>query len=67
MRLSMTDWVRKGVYEYPNDFPIKNDVTIYTCPTSKKRVIISNGIPDHTVTMGANEPCVYNWAISVSH
>jgi len=61
----MENWKRNNEYEYPNDFEgILNDMTVYTCPTSEKRVIVSNGIPDHTVKQGNNNaPCEINWAI----
>lgn len=60
-------WVRGNEYAYPDDFgEILNDVTTYTCPASEKRVIVSNGIPDHIVSLGNNNlPCEINWAISL--
>jgi hypothetical protein len=53
---------------YPDDFQdILNKVEIYQCPSSGKRVIISNGIPDHDVTLQSpSGPCEINWAIEVS-
>ena len=65
----MTDWQKGNDYSYPDDFQnILNEVDIYTCPTSNARIIISNGIPDHDITLGNNnEACVINWAVSVSN
>ena len=67
------NWVKGNFYTYPDDFKdtsgvdILNVVDIYKCPTSKKRIIISNGIPDHTVKQGnSNIPCEIRWAITVS-
>jgi hypothetical protein len=42
-------------------------VEIYQCPSSGKRVIISNGIPDHDVTLQSpSGPCEIYWAVEVS-
>jgi hypothetical protein len=53
---------------YPDGFSgILNKVEIYQCPSSGKRVIISNGIPDHDLTLQTPSwPCEVNWAIEVS-
>jgi len=63
----ITSWTGgKGMdRKYPDDYDgILNKVTVYRCPTSKKRVIISNGIPDHDLTQ-ENErgPCEFPYAI----
>jgi hypothetical protein len=65
---SISGWSNGNPYQYPGDFNgILNQVKIYKCETSGKRVIISNGIPDHAVTQGnPNSPCQKNWAIEVS-
>ena len=65
---SMTGWSHNNQYEYPDDFEgILNEVEINVCPESGKRIIKSNGIPDHTVTQGnPNYPCEINWIVSVS-
>ena len=43
-QISMTNWGRGNTYNYPADFEgILSEVTIYACPSSGKRVIISNG------------------------
>jgi len=39
---------------YPDDFAILNEVTVYRCAAAGKRVIISNGIPDHDLTIEQN-------------
>ena len=64
----MANWSKGNSYFYPDDFEgIINDVTVYECPTSDLRIIISNGIPDHDVYQGnPNTPCEKNWAVSVS-
>eukprot|EP00588_Corethron_pennatum_P013768 CAMPEP_0194271594 /NCGR_PEP_ID=MMETSP0169-20130528/5336_1 /TAXON_ID=218684 /ORGANISM="Corethron pennatum, Strain L29A3" /LENGTH=1088 /DNA_ID=CAMNT_0039013977 /DNA_START=145 /DNA_END=3411 /DNA_ORIENTATION=- len=66
------NWVKGKSYTYPDDFKdasdvaILNVVDIYKCPTSKKRIIISNGVPDHTVKQGnGNIPCEIRWAITL--
>ena len=52
---------------YPQDFNgITNQVQIYKCITSNKRIIISNGIPNHDVTLQNRvAPCEVNWAIEI--
>ena len=64
----MANWQSGGSYEYPADFEgILNDVKIYQCPTSDKRVIISNAIPDHSVQQNnPNSPCEIMYAVEVS-
>ena len=66
---SLTAWDnQKGqVKEYPGDFAgFANEAKIYRCPARNKRVIISNGIPDHQVTLQNKKgPCVINWAVEV--
>jgi hypothetical protein len=63
----MKGWSRNNDYAYPEDFgDILNEVTIYTCNESNKRIIISNGIPDHDIRQAnPNIPCETNWAISM--
>ena len=63
----MENWIKGGEYDYPEDFgDILNDVKIYRCENSGKRIITSNGIPDHFVKQGNNNsPCEQFWAISV--
>jgi len=48
---------------YPDDFGgVFSQSKIYTC--SDKRVIISNGIPDHDLTLHRSvQPCETNWAV----
>ena len=52
---------------YPTDFDgILNQVQIYKCTTSNKRIIISNGIPNHDVTLQNRiAPCEVNWSIEI--
>lgn len=39
---------------------------MYLCPTSQARLIVSNGIPNHAVTLdNPNVPCPINWMVSV--
>lgn len=61
----------KGDYiTYPDDFiatdgsTINSEVTMYRCPSAGKRVIISNGMPNHDITINPStrEPCEYNIA-----
>lgn len=63
----VSDWSRGETKVYPDDFEgILNSVSIYVCPTSDKRVIISNGIPDHDLEMSNdNEPCEINWVVEI--
>jgi len=62
----MQGWSRNRDYKYPEDFSIKNEVKIYTCKESGKRIIISNGIPDHNVRQAnPNIPCATNWAVTM--
>ncbi len=52
--------------KYPDDFDALNSVNIYTCPLLNKRVIISNGIPDHDIIPQSNrQPCEYNWVVEM--
>lgn len=53
---------------YPGDFDgIFSIAEIYQCPSSGKRVIISNGIPNHDLTLQNDVgPCEINWAVEVS-
>lgn len=66
---SCLPWSRQQMQEkiYPNDFSgILNKVEIYQCPSSGKRVIISNGVPDHDLTLqNPLAPCEVNWAVEV--
>ena len=55
---------RGRTYQYPQDFistsgqSVRNQVQEYVCPTSQKRVIISNNIPNHDHRQGnPNAPC----------
>ena len=52
---------------YPDDFNgITNQVQIYKCTTSNKRIIISNGIPNHDVTLQNRiAPCEVNWVVEI--
>lgn len=43
-----------------------NEVEIYTCPESDSRVIVSNAIPDHTLTQNnPNRPCEQFYMLSL--
>jgi hypothetical protein len=45
-------------YTYPTDFAVLNYRQWYECPTSGYRIVTSNDIPDHDVTVNnPNEPC----------
>ena len=66
----MTDgWTNaKGqTKKYPVDFPIENSVQVYTCQSTNKRVIISNGIPDHDVVIGRNNDgvCAFPYVLEL--
>jgi len=60
-------WSSNGLKTYPDDFQgVVNQVDIYQCPTSGKRIIISNGIPDHDVVKGnPNSPCEKQWSVAL--
>ena len=61
-------WDQRGEEKsYPDDFEgILNQVQIYQCPSRGKRVLVSNGIPDHSVTMqNRNGPCEFNWVVEL--
>ena len=65
----LTSWEDQRGEEknYPDDFDgILNQVQIYQCPARDKRVIISNGIPNHGVTLqNRNGPCEVNWVVEI--
>lgn len=73
--LSGFDTGKRGVKSYPGDFidasgnQVLNEVKIYTCPVRKKRVIISNGLPDHDIVLNQGtarlNPCTVNWAVEI--
>jgi hypothetical protein len=67
---SLTSWVnsRGMIKTYPGDFDgILSTVEVFQCPNRGKRVMISNGIPDHEVTLqNRNAPCEINWVVEVS-
>lgn len=55
-----------GSKTYPSDFTVLNEVEIYQCPNSGKRVIISNGIPDHDVITYMDKGiCEINWVVEM--
>lgn len=62
-----------ATYEYPNDFvqtdgvtPLRNAVTHYECQAEGKRIIVSNGIPDHKhVQSNPNAPCEMDWYVEL--
>jgi len=61
-------WQKGLTYEYnaENFENILNKVEHYECEGWNKRIIISNGIPDHEVTLGNNNaPCEYEWFIEI--
>jgi hypothetical protein len=59
-------WSRDGTYNYPEDFTIQSKHEIYRCEASDLRIMISNGIPDHTVTQSnPNEACEQNYMVQM--
>ena len=47
-------------------FAILNSVAHYTCPASGLRIIVSNGIPDHDITLSnPNPPCAFPWMVKI--
>ena len=66
---SIDSWIgsRGGLKAYPNDFEgVLSEVEIYQCASSGKRVIISNGVPDHDVTLqNRNGLCEVHWVIEM--
>eukprot|EP00551_Chaetoceros_affinis_P016219 CAMPEP_0203692314 /NCGR_PEP_ID=MMETSP0091-20130426/4489_1 /ASSEMBLY_ACC=CAM_ASM_001089 /TAXON_ID=426623 /ORGANISM="Chaetoceros affinis, Strain CCMP159" /LENGTH=391 /DNA_ID=CAMNT_0050563083 /DNA_START=137 /DNA_END=1309 /DNA_ORIENTATION=+ len=64
----MENWSRGQFKSYPEDFEgIVNSVHIYRCETSQKRVVISNGIPDHDIESlpSSLNPCEINWVVEL--
>ena len=63
----MENWATNTAMDYPDDFEgILNKIEIYICEQSDKRIIISNGIPDHGVTVGNNmQPCEIPYVIKL--
>lgn len=58
----------KGEYKvYPDDFDgVVSESEIYKCPSRGIRVIISNGVPDHDLTIqNQHGLCLVNWAIEL--
>ena len=66
-RHNSTTWTKNKYNRYPEDFQnIFSEVKTYKCPTSKKRVIISNNMPDHDVTIWRNSnPCEVYSAVEI--
>lgn len=58
-QLFSTSWIPDENNSYPSGFDgIFSQVLTYTCPARGKRIIISNNIPDHDVTIWRNaNPC----------
>jgi hypothetical protein len=53
-------------YEYPAGYTHKSKWMRKICPTTGVRVLISNGIPDHTITTGfTSRPCEVPWYIEM--
>jgi len=53
-------------YAYPSGFTYRNKVAEYSCPVSEKRIIVSNNIPNHAVTLGnPNSPCETPFYVSL--
>jgi len=65
----LTSWAGQRGEEklYPEDFDdILNRVQIYRCPSRDKRVIISNGVPNHSVILqNRNGPCEFHWVVEM--
>eukprot|EP00532_Pseudo-nitzschia_australis_P007992 CAMPEP_0168168388 /NCGR_PEP_ID=MMETSP0139_2-20121125/3066_1 /TAXON_ID=44445 /ORGANISM="Pseudo-nitzschia australis, Strain 10249 10 AB" /LENGTH=416 /DNA_ID=CAMNT_0008085713 /DNA_START=30 /DNA_END=1280 /DNA_ORIENTATION=- len=66
----LTDWEdsnRGDVKSYPDDFEgLSSKVEVWKCPSENKRVIISNGVPDHDVTIyNSNALCEINWVVEM--
>ena len=47
-----SSWTMPNTYAYPDDFTYLNLVQWYECPSSGLRISVSNGIPNHDVTIG---------------
>lgn len=55
-----------NTYKYPEDFTYLNAFVIWKCPNSKKRIIVSNGVTDHSVTQGNPNPmCRVPWWLEI--
>ena len=53
-------------YAYPNDFSVLNSAEWYTCSTSGRLILTSNGIPDHDVNVNnPNNPCEIPWFVEL--
>lgn len=65
----LTSWADQRGEEkvYPEDFDgILNQVQIFQCPSRGKRVIISNGIPNHgAILQNPRGPCEVHWVVEV--
>lgn len=66
----ITSWANQEgtLMTYPDDFDgILSEAKIYRCPSSNKRVIISNGIPDHDLVIQQNNngACEIPYAIEM--
>ena len=49
-----------------SQWQVLNQRQWYECPSSGLRIVVSNGIPDHDITMGnPNSPCVIPWQIAL--
>jgi len=62
------NWTKGTTYQYnaENFENILNEVEHYECTDWNKRIIISNGIPDHEVTLGNNNlPCENKWYLQI--
>eukprot|EP01095_Lingulamoeba_sp_RSL-Kostka_P006109 TRINITY_DN188_c0_g1_i1.p1 TRINITY_DN188_c0_g1~~TRINITY_DN188_c0_g1_i1.p1 ORF type:complete len:327 (-),score=123.63 TRINITY_DN188_c0_g1_i1:229-1209(-) len=59
-------WSNGNTYIYPSGFNYGNEVQWYECPSSQKRIVVSNGIPNHDVIVGnPNSPCEIPWYVSL--
>eukprot|EP00751_Fragilariopsis_kerguelensis_P003942 CAMPEP_0170812694 /NCGR_PEP_ID=MMETSP0733-20121128/36223_1 /TAXON_ID=186038 /ORGANISM="Fragilariopsis kerguelensis, Strain L26-C5" /LENGTH=275 /DNA_ID=CAMNT_0011169525 /DNA_START=35 /DNA_END=862 /DNA_ORIENTATION=- len=63
----LDSWKRGEFKAYPDDFgDLRNEAEIYRCPSRGVRVIMSNGIPNHDVTLyNAQGLCEIKWVIEL--
>jgi hypothetical protein len=60
------EWEENKQYKYPAGFTYKTKWIRKRCPTTGVRVIVTNGVPNHKVTMGfESRPCEVPWYIEI--
>jgi hypothetical protein len=64
--LTCETWSSGNSYSFPTNFEHGNKYAHYQCPTSNKRIFVSNGIPNHSVTQAnPNAACELPWRVEM--